>query len=61
MTASARPSSRSCPYILVVGDDDVEHSTVGVNPRGGEVERGVAVDAFVERLAAEVVGHLQVG
>ena len=28
------------PYVLVVGDDDVEHGTVGVNPRGGEVERG---------------------
>ena len=49
------------PYVLVVGDDDVEHSTVGVNPRGGEVERGVAVDAFVDRLAADVVGHLWVG
>ncbi len=49
------------PYVLVVGDDDVEHSTVGVNPRGGEVERGVAVDDFVDRLATDVVGHLQVG
>ena len=33
------------PYVLVVGDDDVAAHTVGVNPRGGEVERGVAVDA----------------
>jgi len=49
------------PYVLVVGDDDVEHSTVGVNPRGGEVERGVHVDAFVDRLAADVIGHLWVG
>jgi threonyl-tRNA synthetase len=49
------------PYVLVVGDDDVEHSTVGVNPRGGEVERGVPVDEFVDRLAADVVGHVQVG
>ena len=49
------------PYVLVVGDDDVEHSTVGVNPRGGEVERGVPVDHFVDRLAADVVGHLWVG
>jgi threonyl-tRNA synthetase len=48
------------PYVLVVGDDDVEHSTVGVNPRGGEVERGVDVGAFVDRLAADVTGHLQV-
>jgi threonyl-tRNA synthetase len=49
------------PYVLVVGDDDVEHSTVGVNPRGGEVERGVPVDEFVDRLASDVIGHLWVG
>ena len=29
------------PYVLVVGDDDVAAGTVGVNPRGGDVERGV--------------------
>ncbi|MET0149223.1 MAG: threonine--tRNA ligase, partial [Acidimicrobiales bacterium] len=45
------------PYILVVGDDDVAEGTVGVNPRGGEVERGVSVDDFIERLAAEVESH----
>ena len=32
------------PYILVVGDDDVAATTVGVNPRGGEVERGVDLE-----------------
>jgi threonyl-tRNA synthetase len=42
------------PFVLVVGDDDVAAGTVGVNPRGGEVERGVRVDDFVDRLAAEV-------
>ena len=42
------------PYVLVVGDDDVADATVGVNPRGGEVERGVAVEAFAARLAADV-------
>jgi threonyl-tRNA synthetase len=46
------------PYVLVVGDSDVEHGTVGVNPRGGEVERDVKVDDFVDRLSAEVVEHL---
>jgi threonyl-tRNA synthetase len=46
------------PYVLVVGDDDVEHSTVGVNPRGGEVERNVPVEDFVERLAADVTSHI---
>jgi threonyl-tRNA synthetase len=42
------------PYILVVGDDDVAAGTVGVNPRGGEVERGVGVDLFVKRFTDEV-------
>jgi threonyl-tRNA synthetase len=44
------------PYVLVVGDDDVEAGTVGVNPRGGEVERGVAVDAFLGRILDEITG-----
>ncbi|HVM54117.1 MAG TPA: threonine--tRNA ligase [Acidimicrobiales bacterium] len=43
------------PFVLVVGDDDVEHGTVGVNRRGSdEPERGVSVDDFVNRLRAEV-------
>ena len=42
------------PYVLVVGDDDVAARTVGVNPRGGEVERDVALDGFITRLRAEV-------
>ncbi len=42
------------PYILVVGDDDVEHRTVGVNERGSDApERGVALDEFL-RHAADV-------
>ena len=40
--------------MLVVGDADVAGGTVGVNPRGGEVERGVLVEDFVARLRAEV-------
>ncbi len=46
------------PYVLVVGDDDVAAETAGVNPRGGEVQRGVTVDAFVTRLVDEVSGQL---
>ncbi len=42
------------PYILVVGDDDVSSNTVGVNPRGGEVERGVDLDQFIARFTDEV-------
>jgi threonyl-tRNA synthetase len=48
------------PYVLVVGDDDVASGTAGVNRRGGEVERGVAVDSFVERLTSEVDAQLAV-
>ena len=48
------------PYVLVVGDDDVAAATVGVNPRGGEVERGVTVDGFVSRLADEVSAQMAV-
>ena len=54
-----RAKSEKVPYVLVVGDDDVEHGTVGVNKRAVEgVERGVTVDDFVERLAAEVAEHV---
>ena len=42
------------PYVLVVGDDDVANGTVGVNPRGGEVERDVALDEFLRRVSSEV-------
>jgi len=43
------------PYIVVVGDEDATSATVGVNSRGSErPERGVAIDAFVAAVAAEV-------
>ena len=45
------------PYILVVGDTDVENDTAGVNPRGGEVERDVPIAEFIERVAAEIEGR----
>ncbi len=38
------------PYVLVVGDDDVAAKTVGVNPRGGDVERDVPVEKFIATL-----------
>jgi threonyl-tRNA synthetase len=50
-----RTKMEKVPYVLVVGDDDVEHGTVGVNRRGSDApERGVTVDDFVARLAGEV-------
>jgi threonyl-tRNA synthetase len=45
------------PYVLVVGDDDVSAQTIGVNARGLDVERGVSVDAFVERIVAEIAAR----
>ncbi len=42
------------PYVLVVGDDDVANHSVGVNPRGGEVERDVSAHDFLARVLAEV-------
>ena len=38
-TRVGRAKREKVPYVLVVGDDDVAAGTVGVNPRGGEVER----------------------
>ncbi|MBA3283419.1 MAG: threonine--tRNA ligase, partial [Acidimicrobiia bacterium] len=48
------------PYVLVVGDDDVAARTVGVNPRGGEVDRGVALDEFAQRVLHEVDDQVNV-
>ena len=46
------------PYVLVVGDDDVAHGTVGVNARGADGdERGVPLEDFAARLADEVEAH----
>ena len=43
------------PFVLVVGDDDLANDTVGVNERGvQDVDRDVAVDAFIERLTTDV-------
>jgi threonyl-tRNA synthetase len=42
------------PYVLVVGDDDVANSTVGVNPRGGDVRRDVALAEFIRQLSVDV-------
>ena len=42
------------PYVLVVGDDDVSAHTVGVNARGVDVERGVGVEGFRERILADI-------
>lgn len=52
-----RAKGQKMPYVLVVGDDDVAHHTVGLNQRGGEVERNVPVGGFVDRLSGDVAGR----
>jgi threonyl-tRNA synthetase len=53
-----RAKLEKVPYVLVVGDDDVEHHTVGVNARGSESpERDIALDDFLARLAHDVDTH----
>jgi threonyl-tRNA synthetase len=46
------------PYVLVVGDEDVDAGTVGVNVRGeARPERGVPVDEVVTRITDDVEGR----
>ncbi len=51
-----RAKTDKIPYVLVVGDEDADGGTVGVNARGSDrPDRGVKVDEFVDRLRVEVV------
>jgi threonyl-tRNA synthetase len=53
-----RAKLEKIPYILVVGDDDVEKGTIGVNARGSnDPERGVTLGEFRERLLTEIAEH----
>ena len=42
------------PYMLVVGDKEVEARTLSVKPRGGNEKRGVPLDQFTEDIVKEV-------
>lgn len=52
-----RAKLEKIPYVLVVGDDDVQNGTVGVNPRGGDVHRGVLVADFIAQVQREVAAR----
>ncbi|TMM13498.1 MAG: threonine--tRNA ligase [Actinobacteria bacterium] len=55
-----RAKLEKVPYVLVVGDDDVQAGTVGVNARGSATpERGVPVDDFVARLGGEIAAKVR--
>jgi threonyl-tRNA synthetase len=50
-----RAKLEKVPYVLVVGDTDVEARTVGVNARGNDdPERDVPLPEFVQRLGREI-------
>ncbi|MEX2554378.1 MAG: threonine--tRNA ligase [Actinomycetota bacterium] len=42
------------PYILVIGDSDIEGGTAGVNPRDGDGQRGVPLAEFTEKVVEEI-------
>lgn len=50
-----RAKLEKIPYVLVVGDDDVENTTVGVNARDGDgqVQRGVSLTECVAQIKDE--------
>jgi threonyl-tRNA synthetase len=51
-----RAKTDKVPYVLVVGDEDADNGTAGVNARGvKDVERGVKVDDLVERMQTQVI------
>ena len=53
-----RAKLEKVPYVLVVGDSDVEQRTVGVNARGSDApERDVPLDDFLRRVAIDVDTH----
>ena len=45
------------PYMLVMGDREVESRTVSIRNRAGEQENGVTWDAFIDRLAEETAAR----
>jgi threonyl-tRNA synthetase len=45
------------PYMLVLGDREIEARTVAIRHRSGEQENGVSWDAFIDRLADETAAR----
>jgi threonyl-tRNA synthetase len=45
------------PYLLVVGDKEAQDGTLAVRTRSGEDLGSMTLDAFLERLTAEVASH----
>ncbi len=46
------------PYLLIVGEREVENQQVAVRLRQGEDKGAMSLEAFIERLSAEMAGHV---
>ena len=53
----AKAQQQKVPYMLVLGDREVEGRTVAIRNRAGEQENGIGWEAFVERLAQETAAR----
>ena len=42
------------PYMIIVGDNEVETKTISIRGRGNENVSGLSIDAFVERINEEI-------
>ena len=42
------------PYMLVVGDRDMENGTVSVRTRSGEDKGAIALDDFIQQIGEEI-------
>lgn len=49
-----KAQEQKTPYMLVVGDREVEARTVSVRSRSGEENRGVPIEEFIATLATEI-------
>ncbi len=50
-----KAKTEKIPYILVVGDDDIEARTVGVNKRGeDDPSRGISVQSFIDDIRDKI-------
>ena len=45
------------PYLLVIGDREVEHKTVAVRTRGGEDLGSLSLEDFAEHLRQDVASR----
>jgi len=58
MNAKIRDAQlQKIPYMLVVGDREAEAEQVAVRMRSGEDLGALSIEAFLERLTAEVLEH----